>query len=250
MSALRHDKIGDIALLSGMVDAIPANTQITFAAAILGRGLMRGPWWLHGLVWSVRSIRGWTKTTTWHLFLTRFQRGMAEQIIREFSRHILLGKDTSDARSIGGLNQREIDDTTALLRNCLCDVEIHPTYRAALGTSPTNATGVDVEPKSALGSDHDRSRSPSTVSRINAEHGEDRGGRSGPMARDSLSRAGEASCDSLPVNLPSSPDLTPTPGEPDCPACGGSGCMGPYFPGGLSTICANCTPTIAKGVSE
>lgn len=27
-----------------------------------------------------------------------------------------------------------------------------------------------------------------------------------------------------------------------CPACGGSGRMGPFFPGGLSTICANCTP--------
>ncbi len=27
-----------------------------------------------------------------------------------------------------------------------------------------------------------------------------------------------------------------------CPACGGTGRMGPYFPGGLSTRCANCSP--------
>ena len=138
MSALRHDKIGDIALLSGMVDAIPANTQITFAAAILGRGLMRGPWWLHGLVWSVRSIRGWTKTTTWHLFLTRFQRGMAEQIIREFSRHILLGHDASDSRSVGGLNQHEIDDTVFLLRNVLRGVDIAPVYCAVFDASASS----------------------------------------------------------------------------------------------------------------
>ena len=28
----------------------------------------------------------------------------------------------------------------------------------------------------------------------------------------------------------------------DCPACGGSGRCGPYFPGGLSTVCGNCFP--------
>ncbi|WP_421930091.1 DNA cytosine methyltransferase [Nitratireductor rhodophyticola] len=27
----------------------------------------------------------------------------------------------------------------------------------------------------------------------------------------------------------------------ECPACGGSGRVGPFFPGGLSTICGNCT---------
>ena len=36
---------------------------------------------------------------------------------------------------------------------------------------------------------------------------------------------------------PVSPDAT------DCPACGGTGQMGPFFPGGLSTICGNCNPT-------
>ncbi|WP_312858830.1 DNA cytosine methyltransferase [Rhizobium laguerreae] len=31
-----------------------------------------------------------------------------------------------------------------------------------------------------------------------------------------------------------------TDGVGSCPACGGSGRMGPFFPGGLSTICGNC----------
>ncbi|MDJ1632710.1 hypothetical protein [Rhizobium rhizogenes] len=35
--------------------------------------------------------------------------------------------------------------------------------------------------------------------------------------------------------------------EPDdddfCPACGGSGRVGPFFPGGLSTVCGNCSDT-------
>ena len=30
---------------------------------------------------------------------------------------------------------------------------------------------------------------------------------------------------------------------PECPACGGSGRMGPFFPGGLSTVCGNCSTT-------
>ena len=134
-------------------------------------------------------------------------------------------------------------------------------------------TGVDVETKSAVGSDHDRSRSPSTVSRINAEHGEDRGGRDdnaeagkrpcvlglaenrGPgsrsqsMADDGLSSPGRAGVAARPVNLLSSPDLTPGPEEPECAACGGAGLMGPFFPGGLSTICGNCTPTSSSSGS-
>lgn len=35
-----------------------------------------------------------------------------------------------------------------------------------------------------------------------------------------------------------------------CPACGGAGRIGPFFPGGLSAVCANCTPTASKGISE
>jgi len=35
--------------------------------------------------------------------------------------------------------------------------------------------------------------------------------------------------------------------EQGCPACGGDGRIGPYFPGGISAICANCqTPPPMK----
>lgn len=141
MSELRHDKVGDVAILSSMVQLVPPHRHVVFAAALLGRDLMRGPWWMRGLVWCVASIRGWAKTTTWHLFLNRFQRGLPEQVITAFSSHILFGEDASDTRSIGGLNQREMDDTVFLLRNCLHGVEIHPTYRAVLDTN--TATGGD-----------------------------------------------------------------------------------------------------------
>lgn len=36
----------------------------------------------------------------------------------------------------------------------------------------------------------------------------------------------------------------------ECPACGGSGRIGPFFPGGLSTLCANCTHTEPNGGSN
>lgn len=143
MYELRHDNLGDMGILSSMVELIPAHRRVIFAAALVGRDLMRGPWWLRGLVWSVGSIRGWPKTTTWHLFLSRFQRGMPEQIIKDFSSHIMLGKDVSDVRSAGGLNQREVDDTVFLLRNCLRGVEINPIYRSVLDASPTKPKGCD-----------------------------------------------------------------------------------------------------------
>lgn len=141
MSALRHDRTGDIALLSAMVDLVPPHRHVAFAAALLGRDLMRGPWWLRGLVGCVVTIRGWAKTTAWYLFLTRFQRGMPEQIIKEFSRHIILGHDASDSRSVGGLNQREIDDTVLLLRNLLHEVDIAPIYRAVFNGSAQTLNG-------------------------------------------------------------------------------------------------------------
>ena len=144
MSKLRHDNVGDMGILSSMVELVPPHRHVAFAAALMGRDLMRGPWWLRGLVWCVRSARGWTKTTTWHLFLTRFQRGMPEQIVREFSRHIMLGKDMSSARSVGGLNQREVDEAVFLLRNLLRDVDIHSIYRAVLdAAADVSSGGVD-----------------------------------------------------------------------------------------------------------
>lgn len=53
MSNLRHDNHGDMLVLSTMVELVPAHRRIALAAALLGRGLMRGPWWLRGLVWCV-----------------------------------------------------------------------------------------------------------------------------------------------------------------------------------------------------
>lgn len=141
MSVLRHDNFADMNVLSSMVKLVPVDMQTAFAAALLGRDLMRGPWWLQGLVWCVRSIRGWAKTTTWYLFLSRFQRGMPEQIVREFARHINHGTDLSDPRSVGGLNQREVEDTVFVLRNVLRNVDLPPTYRAALGATPSSSGG-------------------------------------------------------------------------------------------------------------
>lgn len=143
MSGLRHDNVADMNVLSSMVKIVPSHLQTALAAAIIGRDLMRGPWWLRGLVWCVGSIRGWAKTTTWYLFLSRFQRGMSEQVVMEFARHINHGKDLSDPRSVGGLNQREVDDTVFVLRNLLRNVDLHPTHRAVLGTTPSSKGQAD-----------------------------------------------------------------------------------------------------------
>jgi hypothetical protein len=60
------------------------------------------------------------------------------------------------------------------------------------------------------------------------------------------------------LNLSRSPTPAPVSGETEhawCSACGGTGRMGPYFPGGLSTICGNCTvtppaPSATEGLRE
>lgn len=82
-------------------------------------------------------------TTTWYLFLTRFQRGLPEQVVAEFARHIRDGKDASDIRSAGGLNQQEVNDTLQFLRGCLRGVDLHPTYRAVLDAPSNTASGGD-----------------------------------------------------------------------------------------------------------
>lgn len=40
-------------------------------------------------------------------------------------------------------------------------------------------------------------------------------------------------------------EVAPTPSE--CPACGGTRRLGPFFTGGLSSACGNCTPIAAPG---
>lgn len=136
MHNLRHNNHADVGILSAMVECVPAEKHTLFASALVGRDLMRGPWWLRAMASVVGRVRGWTPTTTWFLFLERIGRGYASDIVVNFSSHIVTGKDQSDRRSVGGLNQQEIDTTIMLLRNLLAGVEVHSLYRSILTPSP------------------------------------------------------------------------------------------------------------------
>lgn len=138
---LRHNSLADLGILSALVDSVPAEKHVLFAAALVGRDLMRGPWWLHAMASTVGLLRGWTATTTWFLFLTKFGRGYATDIVSDFSSHIVTGTDRSDRRSVGGLNQQEIDITVMMLRNLLAGVELHPFFRSIL--DPSSVTRAD-----------------------------------------------------------------------------------------------------------
>lgn len=136
MDGLKHDNYADVGILSAMVECVPASKHTLFAAALVGRDLMRGPWWLRSLAGTVGWVRGWERTTTWFLLLTQIERGMASDIVSDFSSHIVTGKDQSDRRSVGGLNQEEIGVTLMLLRNLLSGVELHPLYQSVLNPTP------------------------------------------------------------------------------------------------------------------
>ena len=141
MHNLRHDNRADVGILSAIVECVPAEKHTLFASALLVRDLMRGPWWLRAMTSIVGRLRGWTQMTTWYLFLGRIGQGFASDIVVNFSSHIMTGKDQSDLRSVGGLNQQEIDTTIMLLRNLLIGVDIDPLYRSILNPSPqTKAT--------------------------------------------------------------------------------------------------------------
>jgi hypothetical protein len=82
------------------------------------------PWWLRWLHRIVTTVRGWDGTVTWFLLLNRLQKqGMAEGVIADFSDHIYHGKDLSDKRSVGGLNQSEVDLTVRLITACAAHAE-------------------------------------------------------------------------------------------------------------------------------
>lgn len=135
MAELCNDNFADVGILSALVECVPEEKHALFAAALVSRNLMRGPWWLHAMASTVGLLRGWTATTTWFLFLTKLGRGYASDIVSDFSNHIVTGKDRSDRRSVGGLNQQEIDITLLLLRNLLVGVDLHPVYQSVINRS-------------------------------------------------------------------------------------------------------------------
>lgn len=139
---IRHDSLADVGILSAMVELVPTHRRILFASALVGNDLMRGPWWLRYMTSAVRAVRGWTKTTTWFVLLERLGRDYADDIIASFSSHVVNGKDHSDRRSVGGLNQREIEITLMLLRNLLAGVELHSLYQSILFPGPVETPEV------------------------------------------------------------------------------------------------------------
>ncbi|MGJ7039196.1 hypothetical protein J2Y63_002451 [Shinella sp. BE166] len=115
---MRHDNYADMNYLSVAVLKVPTDQTVMFAANVLGHRLMLGPWWLRGLHRAVTWARGWQDTVTWWLLLDRLNRrgvNLVDDVITGFSHHIRHGKDHSDPRSVGGLNQEEVDLTMLLL---------------------------------------------------------------------------------------------------------------------------------------
>lgn len=132
MINIRHDNHGDTLFLSSMVRMVPIELHTKFAANIIGNDLMRGPWWMRAMIWTVGKLRGWSKTATWFLFLKEYGRGMSTGVVDAFVLHINHGKDRSDLKSVGGLNQEEIRTTEDMLRCLLKDVDVSPLCRSVL----------------------------------------------------------------------------------------------------------------------
>lgn len=115
---MRHDNYADMNHLSVAVLKVPADQKLRFAAHVLGHRLMMGPWWLRGMHRVVSWARGWQHTVTWWLLLDRMSRrgvNLVDDVINGLAHHINHGKDASDPRSVGGLNQQEVNTLLLLL---------------------------------------------------------------------------------------------------------------------------------------
>ena len=115
---MRHNNFADMNHLSVAVLKVPDDQKLRFAAHVLGHRLMMGPWWLRGLHRVVSWTRGWHDTITWALLLDRMSRrgvNLIDDVIDGLAHHIILGKDVSDPRSVGGLNQQEVNTLVLLL---------------------------------------------------------------------------------------------------------------------------------------
>jgi len=130
--------------------------QVRFAANVCGQRLMLGPWWLRSMHWGICKLRGFHPTTAWYLFFERLQRGYAEQVVTGFAHHIAHGKDASDRRSVGGLNQQEVETTLTILRHMLKGAELPIVYQSALWPQPPQPRErVSDTPSAALGASHE-----------------------------------------------------------------------------------------------
>ena len=132
MGDLRHDNHADMNILRSMVLLVPLNDQVRFAATICGQRFMLGPWWLRSMHWAICKLRGFHPTVAWYLFFERLQRGYPELVVSDFAHHIAHGKDASDRRSVGGLNQQEVETSLTILRHVLEGAELPTVYQSVL----------------------------------------------------------------------------------------------------------------------
>lgn len=114
IASLKASNRDDVRLLANMVNEVRTDFHQILAASIIHLGI---------LIPKERSIRAamWLaekrRKTKYQLMMGIFQRypSLATAIIEATADHILLGEDTEDADSVGGLSQREFDAVSGLL---------------------------------------------------------------------------------------------------------------------------------------
>lgn len=87
------------------------NKKAYFYAMVIDKKLMRGPTWIHVMVWFIGKIRGFSRVQTWHQYLNvlgQRNKTVLNELIDELMRHIRHGKDKVDPRSVGGFNGDEM----------------------------------------------------------------------------------------------------------------------------------------------
>lgn len=93
---------------------VPPERHPELAASIIHDDLMRGPWWWQIIVWFLRK-----RDNTLNRLRMVYSRmpDIATDLIIQTADHVRKGKDTEDAKSVGGLSQRETDLLTLALMN-------------------------------------------------------------------------------------------------------------------------------------
>jgi hypothetical protein len=110
-----HKNIADMNHLAGRVErVIGTKLEASFAAWIMGTGMMRANCWMRFMVWVVTKRQGVSATVAWRSIIHRLP-SLAGEIISNFAKHIRHGRDLNDPESAGGLDRDEASRTAIAL---------------------------------------------------------------------------------------------------------------------------------------
>jgi hypothetical protein len=98
-----------IRALASNLRLLPRDRRTVLAGYLMAEGLMFPPIHLWPIFWVLRRIRGKQGLYNFVAILSQIYPRAIDGIIADTAKHMLDGRDTEDADSVGGFSQRELN---------------------------------------------------------------------------------------------------------------------------------------------